>query len=32
MAELEEWSSQAQAGSGVNEDSPAADPDFTPPA
>jgi cyanophycin synthetase len=32
MAELEQWSSQAQAGSGVNEDSPAADPDFTPTA
>jgi cyanophycin synthetase len=32
MSELENWSSQAQAGSGVNEDAPAADPDYTAPA
>ena len=30
MAELEKWSSQAQAGSGVNAEAPAADPDYTP--
>ncbi|GAA4691468.1 cyanophycin synthetase [Nocardioides nanhaiensis] len=32
MTELETWSSQAQAGSGVNPDSPAADPDYVAPA
>jgi cyanophycin synthetase len=32
MTELENWSSQAQAGSGVNDDAPAADPDYTAPA
>ena len=32
MAELENWSPQAQAGSGANPDAPAADPDYTPPA
>jgi cyanophycin synthetase len=32
MSELENWSSQAQAGSGVNDDAPAADPDYTAPA
>ena len=31
MTELENWSSQAQAGSGVNPDSPAADPDYVAP-
>ena len=30
MAELENWSNQAQAGSGENPDAPAADPDYTP--
>ena len=30
MAELEGWSHQAQAGSVVNPDAPAADPDYTP--
>ncbi len=29
MAELENWSHQAQAGSG-SEDAPVGDPDFTP--
>jgi cyanophycin synthetase len=32
MAELEEWSSRAQAGSGANPDAPAADPDYVAPA
>ena len=32
MSELEDWSSQAQAGSGINDDVPAADPDYTPPS
>jgi len=32
MAELEEWSQQAQAGSSVNAETPAADPDYLPPA
>ena len=31
MSELEDWSSQAQAGSGVNDEMPAADPDYTAP-
>jgi cyanophycin synthetase len=30
MAELENWSNQAQAGSGAT-DGPVGDPDFTPP-
>jgi cyanophycin synthetase len=30
MTELEDWSSQAQAGSGANPDLPTADPDYTP--
>jgi cyanophycin synthetase len=30
MAELETWSSQAQAGSGASDDAPAADPDYVP--
>jgi cyanophycin synthetase len=30
MSELENWSSQAQAGSGASAGSPAADPDYTP--
>ncbi|EON23930.1 MULTISPECIES: cyanophycin synthetase [Nocardioides] len=32
MSELENWSSQAQAGSGINDDVPAADPDYSAPA
>ncbi len=32
MAELENWSDVAQAGSGANPDAPSADPDYTPPA
>ena len=32
MSELENWSSQAQAGSGASAGSPAADPDYTPAA
>ncbi len=32
MSELEEWSSQAQAGAGVTAETPAADPDFAAPA
>ncbi|MFA6576659.1 MAG: hypothetical protein WCS84_14655, partial [Nocardioides sp.] len=32
MSELEEWSSQAQAGSGASSDAPAADPDYAPAA
>jgi cyanophycin synthetase len=32
MSELEQWSSQAQAGSGVSSDAPVADPDYAPPA
>jgi cyanophycin synthetase len=32
MAELELWSSQAQAGSGVSSEAPAADPDYVPSA
>ncbi len=31
MSELENWSSQAQAGSGFSDDVPAADPDYTAP-
>jgi len=31
MAELESFGHQAQAGSGVNPDAPAADPDYDPP-
>ncbi|HEY9563703.1 MAG TPA: cyanophycin synthetase [Nocardioides sp.] len=31
MAELEDWSNQAQAGSASNDDLPLADPDFVPP-
>jgi cyanophycin synthetase len=31
MVELENWSSQAQAGSGFSDDVPAADPDYTAP-
>ena len=31
MGELETWSNQAQAGSGANADSPAADPDYVAP-
>ena len=30
MTELENWSNQAYPGTGVSEDAPAADPDFTP--
>ena len=30
MAELETWSSQAQAGSGASAEVPAADPDYAP--
>jgi len=30
MAELETWSNQAQAGSGVNPEAPAGDPDYAP--
>jgi cyanophycin synthetase len=30
MTELETWSNQAQAGSGANDASPAADPDYVP--
>jgi cyanophycin synthetase len=30
MSELENWSSQAQAGSGASVGAPAADPDYTP--
>jgi len=30
MSELENWSNQAQAGSGENPDAPSADPDYTP--
>jgi cyanophycin synthetase len=30
MSELENWSNQAQAGSGENPDTPSADPDYTP--
>ena len=30
MAELENWSSQAQAGSGASAEAPAADPDYAP--
>jgi cyanophycin synthetase len=32
MAELENWSDVAQAGSTTNPDAPSADPDYTPPA
>ncbi|HWM74834.1 MAG TPA: hypothetical protein VNQ53_13875, partial [Nocardioides sp.] len=32
MAEMEQWSSQAQAGSGVTSEAPAADPDYVAPA
>ena len=32
MAELEGWSNQAQAGSAINPDTPAADPDYAGPA
>jgi cyanophycin synthetase len=32
MSELENWSSQAQAGSGFSDDVPAADPDYTAPS
>jgi cyanophycin synthetase len=32
MTELENWSPQAQAGSGVSADAPAADPDYQPAA
>jgi len=31
MAELENWSEVAQAGSGANPDAPSADPDYTAP-
>ncbi|MDN5893115.1 MAG: cyanophycin synthetase [Nocardioides sp.] len=31
MAELENWSNQAQAGAASNDDLPLADPDYTPP-
>ena len=31
MSELETWSSQAQAGSGVSEEAPVADPDYVAP-
>ena len=30
MAELETWSSRAQAGAATNDDLPTADPDYTP--
>ena len=30
MSELEDWSQQAQAGSGAGRDAPAADPDYAP--
>ena len=30
MSELENWSSQAQAGAGASDEAPAADPDYTP--
>ena len=30
MTELENWSSQAQAGSGASPDAPGADPDYAP--
>lgn len=30
MTELENWSSQAQAGAGMTDDLPVADPDYTP--
>jgi cyanophycin synthetase len=30
MAELEDWSSQAQAGARSSEDTPVADPDYAP--
>ncbi|MFL6004134.1 MAG: Mur ligase family protein, partial [Nocardioides sp.] len=30
MSELENWSSQAQAGSGASDEAPTADPDYTP--
>ncbi|WP_426244434.1 cyanophycin synthetase [Nocardioides sp. LHG3406-4] len=32
MAELENWSKTAQAGSGASEDTPTADPDYVPAA
>ena len=32
MAELETWSSQAQAGSGASDEMPTADPDYVAPA
>lgn len=32
MAELENWSQTAQAGSGAHPDAPVGDPDYTPPA
>jgi cyanophycin synthetase len=32
MAELETWSSQAQAGSGASDDMPTADPDYVAPS
>ena len=32
MAELEQWSDVAQAGSITNPDAPSADPDYTPAA
>jgi cyanophycin synthetase len=32
MTELETWSSQAQAGSGISDEAPAADPDYVAPA
>ena len=31
MAELENWSDVAQAGSVANPDQPSADPDYSPP-
>ena len=31
MSELEHWSSQAQAGSQINDEAPSADPDYTAP-
>jgi cyanophycin synthetase len=31
MAELENWSDVAQAGSVANPDAPSADPDYVPP-
>ena len=30
MAELETWSSMAQAGAGASDEAPAADPDYVP--